>query len=83
MPSIRIPEMSHEEEAAEPAQTICPVQGDLEDSWRRRDLAEKAGYGSATTPPGDFTSPTRHATGNRQKTLTERAPPWRVSTWST
>ena len=29
------------------------------DDAQRRDLIEKAGYGSATTPPGDLTSPTR------------------------
>ena len=29
------------------------------DDAQRRDLAEKVGYGSATTPPGDLTSPTQ------------------------
>jgi hypothetical protein len=29
------------------------------DDAQRRDLIEKAGYGSATTPPGDLTSTTR------------------------
>jgi hypothetical protein len=31
----------------------------LLDDAQRRDLVEKAGYGSATTPPGDLTSPDR------------------------
>jgi hypothetical protein len=29
------------------------------DDAQRRDLADKVGYGSATTPPGDLTSPDR------------------------
>jgi hypothetical protein len=32
--------------------------GSMADDAERRDLAEKAGYGSATTPPGDPISPT-------------------------
>src|SRR5271166_389788 len=31
----------------------------MADHAQRQDLSEKAGYGSATTPPGDLTSPTR------------------------
>ncbi len=30
----------------------------MADDAQRRDLAEKVGYGSAITPPGDLTSPT-------------------------
>jgi hypothetical protein len=30
----------------------------MADDAQRRDLAENLGYGSATTPPGDLTSPT-------------------------
>ena len=36
----------------------APQDRPLLDDAQRRDLIEKAGYGSATTPPGDLTSPT-------------------------
>ena len=38
-----------------------PIPGDYPDlnDAQRQDLSERAGYGSATTPPGDLTSPDR------------------------
>jgi nucleoside-diphosphate-sugar epimerase len=41
----------------------------LFDDAQRRDLTEKVGYGSARTPPGDFTSPTRQTPGGPPKTI--------------
>src|SRR5277367_710291 len=60
------------------------------DDAQRRDLAEKVGYGSATTPPGDVTSPTRQTppgldsnSPSRQETLADswRPPPGLATTW--
>ncbi len=50
---------------------------------QRRDLWEEAGYGSATTPPGDLTSPTRETSprlGPEPQSSQERSGYW-PATW--
>jgi len=60
---------------------------DLNDA-QRRELSEKAGYGSATTPPGDLTSPTRQTSPRvgpdspfRQRNLKESWRPGLATGW--
>ena len=62
------------------------------DDAQRRDLAEKLGYGSATTPPGDLTSPTRQtppgldsnslSSQERSNESSQRSPGYWPATWS-
>jgi hypothetical protein len=55
-----------------------PPRGDAQ----HHDLAEKLGYGSATTPPGDFTSPTRQTLSRISESPSRRDElkhPWRPS----